>query len=134
MMPTHRWVFHFKSSCSQMFYIIGVLKNFAKFTGKHLCWSLLIKLQACEIFKRTFFHRTLPVTAFVIFFFWLQITHWSHFDTRKVVFGHRFCKGKWVIYWKTFLFEKKPFVSSPDSFQITFTQFCASFVLIWNLH
>ena len=21
----------------------GVLKNFAKFTGKHLCWSLLLK-------------------------------------------------------------------------------------------
>ena len=27
--------------------ITGVLKNFANFTGKHLCWSLfLMKLQA----------------------------------------------------------------------------------------
>ena len=36
-----------RSSRSQMFFKIGVLKNFANFTGKHLCWSLfLIKLQA----------------------------------------------------------------------------------------
>ena len=27
-----------------MFFIIGVLKNFALFTGKHLCWSLSISL------------------------------------------------------------------------------------------
>ena len=29
-----------KSSRSQMFFNIGVLQNFAKFTGKHLCWSI----------------------------------------------------------------------------------------------
>ena len=30
-----------------MFFKIGVLKNFAIFTGKHLCWSLfLVKMQA----------------------------------------------------------------------------------------
>ena len=35
------------SSRPQMFFKIEVLKNFANFTGKHLCWSLfLIKLQA----------------------------------------------------------------------------------------
>ena len=34
-----------RSSCSQMFLKIGVLKQFAIFTGKNLCWSLfLIKL------------------------------------------------------------------------------------------
>ena len=36
-----------KSSRSQMFFKTDVLKNFAIFTEKHLCWSLfLIKLQA----------------------------------------------------------------------------------------
>ena len=36
-----------RSINSQMFSKIRVLKNFAIFTGKHLCWSLsLIKLQA----------------------------------------------------------------------------------------
>ena len=35
-----------RSCHSQMSLIISVLKNFAIFTGKHLCWSLfLIKLQ-----------------------------------------------------------------------------------------
>ena len=34
-----------RSSCSQMFFKIGVVKNFAIFTGKYLCWSLFqIKL------------------------------------------------------------------------------------------
>ena len=62
----------------------GVLRNFAKFTGKHMCESLfLIKLQdsacnfikketlaqmsSCEfgkICKNTFFYRTSPVAAF----------------------------------------------------------------------
>ena len=36
-----------RSSHSQVFQKIGALKNFGIFTGKHLCWSLiLIKLQA----------------------------------------------------------------------------------------
>ena len=36
-----------RSSHLQMFFKIGILKNFAIFPGKHLCWSLfLIKLQA----------------------------------------------------------------------------------------
>ena len=32
--------FHYWSSHSYVFYKIDVLKNFEKFTGKHLCWSL----------------------------------------------------------------------------------------------
>ena len=36
-----------RSSLSQMFFKIGVLKYFANFTRKHLCWSLFrIKMQA----------------------------------------------------------------------------------------
>ena len=70
-----KWQFTIsRSYCSQMFFKIHVLKNFAVFTEKHLCWSLfLIKLQAfrqfyqketptqvlsceyCEIFKSSFF-------------------------------------------------------------------------------
>ena len=38
-----------RSSFSEIFFKIGVLKNFAKFIGKHLCWRLfIIKLQACR--------------------------------------------------------------------------------------
>ena len=36
-----------QNSRSQMYGKIGGLKNFANFTGKHLCWSLFsIQLQA----------------------------------------------------------------------------------------
>ena len=39
----------YKSSHSQIFFRIGVLRNFAMFTGKHMCWSLiLIKLQVLK--------------------------------------------------------------------------------------
>ena len=40
----------FRSSRSKMFYKIGILENFAKFIGKHLCWSyFLIKLHTSSI-------------------------------------------------------------------------------------
>ena len=39
----------FKKSEAQVFFKIGVLKNFANFTGKHLYWSLfIIKLQVSK--------------------------------------------------------------------------------------
>ena len=47
-----------------MFCKKGVLKNFAKFTGKHLCKSLfLIKLPAAPatLFKKRLWHRYFPV-------------------------------------------------------------------------
>ena len=65
-----------------MFSKIGLLKKFAKRTGKHLYRSLflnkvaglcnfikketlvqVISYEICEIFKNTFFHRTPPVAA-----------------------------------------------------------------------
>ena len=36
----------------------GVLKNFANFTGKHLCWSLL---QTCNFVKKRLQHWCFPV-------------------------------------------------------------------------
>ena len=67
-----------KSSRSKKFFKIGVLKNFAILTGKHLSWSyFLIKLQVCrstilvkrdsstggEVIKDTFFTGHLPRAA-----------------------------------------------------------------------
>ena len=72
-LPTHG-----RSSHLQIVLKIGVLKNLAIYTGKHLCWSLLIKSQAftkkesptqifsakyCEIFQNRLFYRTPLVTA-----------------------------------------------------------------------
>ena len=62
-----------RSSRSQMFFKISVLKNFALFTGKHLCWSLfLIKretgvfLWILRNFYEQLFHRTPLAAAFFV--------------------------------------------------------------------
>ena len=72
-----------RSSRSEVFYKKGVLRNFAKFSGKHLCQSLfLIKVaglscnfikketvaqvfscEFCEFYKNTFYVRTPLVVA-----------------------------------------------------------------------
>ena len=46
----------------------GVLRNFAKFTGKHLRQSLFLNKVAgtAEISKNTFFYRTPLVAAFEV--------------------------------------------------------------------
>ena len=45
-----------------MFFKIEVLKNFAKFTGKHLCQNQVAS-EFCKISKNTFFHRARLVAA-----------------------------------------------------------------------
>ena len=53
-----------RSSRTEVFCKKGVLRNFAKFTGKHLCQSLFFnKVAGLEISKNTFFHRTPLVDA-----------------------------------------------------------------------
>ena len=61
-----------KSSHSQLFFKIGVLKHFAIFTGKHLSWNLLLisktptqvfSCEYCKIFKCSFLYRTILVAA-----------------------------------------------------------------------
>ena len=75
-----------RSSRTEVFRKKGILRNFAKFTGKHLCQSLFFNKvagnQACNIIKKeslvqvfscefcgvsknTFSNRTHPVAAFV---------------------------------------------------------------------
>ena len=74
----------FRSSRPEVFCEKDVLRNFAKFTGKHLCQSLFFNKVAggaskfikkgtlahvfssefCEISKNTFFYRTPLVAAF----------------------------------------------------------------------
>ena len=53
-----------------MFFKIGVLKNFAMFTGKHLCWSLfLIKLQAASEFLTKLAENNCEENHFSVKFF-----------------------------------------------------------------
>ena len=64
----------YRSSRLGVFCAKIVLKNFAKFTGKHMCQSLFFNKVAglrtlrgdpgfCEISKNTFFYRKPPVAA-----------------------------------------------------------------------
>ena len=53
-----------RSSRLQMFFKIGVLKSFANFTGKHLCWSLFFKnvqAQGLQLYLKRLQHRCFPV-------------------------------------------------------------------------
>ena len=52
----------FRSSCSQMFFIVGVFKIFAIFVEKHLCWSLfLIKFAGLNLQR---FYKETPTKVF----------------------------------------------------------------------
>ena len=59
-----------RSSCSEVLCKIGVLRNVAKFTGKHLCQSLFFNkvagLRSAALFKKRLWHRCFPVN-FAIF-------------------------------------------------------------------
>ena len=61
-----------RSSHSKLFFKTGVLKHFAIFTGKHLCWSLFIinetpthvfSCEYYEIFKSSFLYKITLVAA-----------------------------------------------------------------------
>ena len=53
-------------SCPQVFCKKRVLKNFAKFTGQNLCWSLFVEkiagLTPANLLKRRLQHRCYPVS------------------------------------------------------------------------
>ena len=55
----------YKSSRSKIYLRIGVLKNFAIFTGRHLCWCLFFNeyagLNACNFIKNRLQHKFFPV-------------------------------------------------------------------------
>ena len=67
----------YRRSRSQVFFIIGSLKNFAIFKGKHLYWSL----KAVNFIKKRFQHRYFPVNIekflktglFVEYLWWLLL-------------------------------------------------------------
>ena len=55
----------YRSSRPEVFYKKGVLRNFAKFVGKHLCQSLFFNkvagLRPATLLKKKLWHRCLPV-------------------------------------------------------------------------
>ena len=55
----------FRSSYPEVFFKKGTLRNFAKFTGKHVCQSLCFNkvagLRSANLFKKILSHRCFPV-------------------------------------------------------------------------
>ena len=78
-----------RSSRPEVFCKKGVLGNFAKFTGKHLCQSLFFNkvagLRPATLLKKVLWHRCFPVnfakflrTPFIIeHLWWLLLKHCS---------------------------------------------------------
>ena len=67
----------FRSSRPEVFCKKGVLRNFAKFTGKHLCQSLFFNkvtgLRAATLLKKRLWHR-----CFTMNFLKFLRTHFFH--------------------------------------------------------
>ena len=61
----YSWYYSFKSSRPELFCKKGVLKNFTKFRGKHLCQSLFFNkvadLSPTTLLKTRLWHRFFPV-------------------------------------------------------------------------
>ena len=80
-----------RSRCLQMFFKMGVLKNFANFTGKHLRWSLFSEvacLRACNFIIKRLQHRRSPVKL-------AKFLRTPFFTKPEVVSGG--CFWKWLI-------------------------------------
>ena len=63
----------FRSSHPKAFYRKGVLKIFAKFTGKHLCWNLFFRRLQHRCFPVNFV-KFLRTSSFTEHFRWLLLT------------------------------------------------------------
>ena len=79
-----------RSSRSQMFFRIGVQKNFAHFTGKHLCRSLfLIKLQtlACKIHPSKHYRKlkNFPIWATLDYIWLVFLLTWNSYRNMWIV-------------------------------------------------
>ena len=100
--------FQFKSSRPEVFCKKGVLRNFAKFTGKHLCQRLffnkkeslaqVFSCKFCEISKNTFFYRTPSVAGSVNFFFYTLIS----FNLPLIIVVYLFVKCLILIHCRRF--------------------------------
>ena len=63
MEPPNKCTIFYRSSRSVVFYEKGVLKNFAKFTTKHLCWSLFF-IKTTGVMPGTISKKEAPTHVF----------------------------------------------------------------------
>ena len=93
-----------RSSCSQMFFKISVLKNFANFIGKHLCGSFFSinfwKQILCLTLPPTRY-SPFPLKSTCVFFFFLRFLFiWADiffiYISKEILY---LSKHSWVISW-----------------------------------
>ena len=100
--------FIYRSICWLTFFKIDVLKNFTNFTGKQLCWSLiLVKLQTwfavtllkrdfntgISIFKNTFFLQNTSSGCFLCLSDWPMLCELNcYVETPAQAFSCEFCE------------------------------------------
>ena len=70
---------HYRSSLSQMFFQIDLLKNFANFTGKHQCWSLASSFIKNSL-RTPFFYRSFSLSLHWLPYIMLNLITKSSFD------------------------------------------------------
>ena len=90
----------YRSSHNRCSIVISVLKNFRKFTGKHLCQSLfLIKLQVCRSFLQNTFGQIL--LTLVKSQIWVETKPRAQSFFQKLSFAiaaKKTCKGTYQAY------------------------------------
>ena len=91
-----------RSSRSLVFFEIGFLKNFAIFTGKHLCWSLFA-WRSATLLKR---HSNTGVFLWILGNFWEHLFLWNTSggcfwtSLNKIVMKHPWRVAKLYLCWK----------------------------------
>ena len=91
-----------RTSRSLVFFEIGFLKNFAIFTGKHLCWSLLA-WRSATLLKR---HSNTGVFLWILGNFWEHLFLWNTSggcfwtSLNKIVMKHPWRVAKLYLCWK----------------------------------
>ena len=104
-LPNFGFVTNIRSSRPEVFCKKGILRDFAKFTGKHLCQSLffneeslaqVLSCELCEISKNTVFYRT-PLVAASVIFLYRPIPFTNFFSQTTIFNGLSFCQPKLLL-------------------------------------
>ena len=117
-----------RSNRSLMFFKIGVFKNFAKFTGKHLCQSLFVNkvagLKLATLLKKRLWNRCffvnfakfLRTPFFIEHLWWLLLKNeiWANFFLADTI-SHVRCPLLYVFHTRHIFYAHKTLVTESDT-------------------
>ena len=115
-----------RSSRPEVFRKNGVLRNFAKFTGTHLCQSLFFnKVADLRLWHKCFavdFAKFLRIPFFTEHLWWLLL-FFITIDIRRVVFAFCYCQSTHLHQADMFLLSNNAFLFYIKIWHNTFTYF-----------